>query len=107
MLVKLMLALLVGCPGPVDGEGAVGGVVGEPSPVDVEPPVDPAEPGSSDDAAQPAQVSDADLEALVRGNNAFAFDLYRAAASGYFTLCEQGLPRPVTSPGSDTGKPSE
>jgi len=82
MLVKLMLALLVGCPGPVDGEGAVGGVVGEPSPVDVEPPVDPAEPGSSDDAAQPAQVSDADLEALVRGNNAFAFDLYRAAASG-------------------------
>ena len=32
---------------------------------------------------------------------------YRAAASGYFTLCEQGLPRPVTTPGSDTGKPSE
>jgi hypothetical protein len=32
---------------------------------------------------------------------------YRAAASGFFTLCEQGLPRPVTSPGSDTSTPSE
>lgn len=32
---------------------------------------------------------------------------YRAAASGFFTLCERGLPLPATTPGSDAGRPSE
>jgi hypothetical protein len=32
---------------------------------------------------------------------------YRASASGFFTLCERGLPLPAATPGSDAGKPSE
>lgn len=41
---------------------------------------------------------------LISGSQEFD---YRVTGGGFFTLCERGLPLPLTTPGSDTGKPSE